>query len=80
MITQAQYERLCAKADRFHAGQGRKENEDLADLLESFEELHAALDHELMNTTKGAAKSFELLYDADGDQRVTLVNPKGKTR
>jgi len=69
MITRAQYLRLCAAvADNSTC----KHAVDIGDLLESFEELHAALDHELMNTTKGAAKSFELLYDAEGDPRITL--------
>lgn len=72
MITQEQYERLCRTQTQPYP---KIQNEDVADLLEAFEELYTELDKTCME--RGTRhKAFELLYDGDGNERVKLKKPQ----
>ena len=74
MITQAQYTSLCAQVESENRNNLRFC--DVADLLEAFEQLRAALDEELMRNPRSLAKHYELLYNDEGDQIVTLQTPE----
>ncbi len=66
MITQDQYNALCARA-------AVEPDADLADLLESFEILHAVLDGLCKKDARPGLDAFEALTNSDGTARVELV-------
>lgn len=75
MITQTQYDKLCAAIES-----GNRDTLwfcDVADLLESYEQMHTELDHTLMSGSKRVrVQAFELLYDSEGESRVALKKSK----
>lgn len=76
MITQGQYELLCDYVGDDSQHTSGTLQAHVADLLESFEQLHAALDTALMHNGWGSGKTYELMYDEDGNERVKLHAPR----
>lgn len=75
MITQTQYNALCRHVAGRHKPDETELNLAVADLLESFEVLHAILNG-LCATGNRVVNyaAFEALYNDEGDQRVELVS------
>lgn len=76
MITQAQYERLC----ELFEGPPRvgREWQDVADLLESFEQLYEALDRCAASGARALQqKDFELLVNDYEEPTVRLKKASG---
>lgn len=71
MLTQEQYNKLCNFTAKVRGGEIAQ---DIADLLESFEVLHAVVDRMcLTGAANVGVDAFDAMFDERGEKRVELV-------